>query len=84
MTTIELGKPELTIKKLIELAKKDVLVLRSEAGERFVLAPAPVDDFDLEVESLSKNQVFMDWLDEVSIEPATFSLEDVEKELGLV
>ncbi len=84
MMTIELEKPYLPIDRLIEMAKKDVLVLRSRAGERFVLAPAPVDDFDIEVKSLSTNQVFMDWLDEISTEPATIPLEDVEKELGLI
>ncbi len=83
MTTIELGKPDITIDRLIEMAKKEALMLQNATGDRFILALAPVDEFDLEVESLSKNKAFMQWLDEISARPATIPLEDVERELGL-
>ena len=44
---------------------------------------APIDEFDIEVGSLRKNDEFMAFLDELSEDKATIPLEDVEKKLGL-
>lgn len=52
-----------------------------EVQNKFVLSP--IDDFALEVELLRNNEEFMAYLDELSEQEATISLEDVERELGL-
>jgi hypothetical protein len=43
----------------------------------------PVDEFDLEVESLRNNKEFMAYLDEIFAQEATIPLADVEKTLDL-
>jgi hypothetical protein len=44
---------------------------------------AAVDEFEAESELLKNNKEFMSYLDGLSAQKATISLEDVEKELGL-
>ena len=41
------------------------------------------DEFDKEVAALSRSEKFIGFLKERAKEPATFSLDEVEKELGL-
>ncbi|MDM8525578.1 hypothetical protein QUF80_19585 [Desulfococcaceae bacterium HSG8] len=75
MRTIE---SYITLDELLEIA--DTVVLCKSDSRRFVVAP--VDEFDLEVESLRNNEEFMAFLDGLSEQKATIPLEEVEKKLG--
>lgn len=81
MRTIELTKTYLTVEELLAIADNEVIILNHAGSRKFIVAP--VDGFDLEVESLRNNKEFMDYLDEISAQEATISLEDVEKTLNL-
>jgi hypothetical protein len=81
MKVIELTGSQSSLDELLELARKEILVLRKSNREGFVLAP--IDEFDLETELLRNNQEFMAYLDELSAKKASIPLEQVEKELGL-
>jgi len=81
MKTIEVTKCSLTIEDLLEIAADQSVILHQAGNKRFVLAP--IDEFALEVELLKNNKEFMAYLDEISKEKATITLEDVEKRLGL-
>ncbi len=81
MKTIELTKTYMTIEELLEIADGEVIVLSHSGNRKFIVAP--VDEFDLEVESLRNNKEFMAYLDEISAQEATIPLEDVEKTLDL-
>ncbi|MFQ5628246.1 MAG: hypothetical protein ACE5I1_05750 [bacterium] len=63
------------------MAHQETVILRKENNQYFVLAT--IDDFDLEVELLHNNKEFMAFLDTLSEQKATISVEDIEKELDL-
>jgi hypothetical protein len=79
--TIELAHSDLTVSELIELAEHDTLVIRKPDGTEFVLTA--VDDFSAEVEVLSQNQEFMDFLAQRSRSTKRVSLEEARKRLGI-
>jgi hypothetical protein len=79
--TIELAQSNLTLIELIDLAKEDTLILRKPDGTEFVLSA--VDDFSAEVEALSQNQEFMDFLAERSRSTKRVSIEEARKHLGI-
>jgi hypothetical protein len=81
MKTIELAHSNLTIIELIELAEQDTLIIRKPDGAEFVLSA--VDDFSAEVEALSQNQEFMDFLAQRSRSTKRVSLEEARKRLGI-
>ncbi|GAB4347863.1 MAG: hypothetical protein OHK0047_41970 [Leptolyngbyaceae cyanobacterium] len=81
MKTIELAHSDLTISELIELAEKETLIIRKPDGTEFVLSA--VDDFPAEVEALSQNQEFMDFLAQRSRSTKRVSLEEARKRLGI-
>ncbi len=82
MTTVDLRQNEITVEELLHLADKDVVVIVAEYGREFVLEEA--DEFDKEIAALSSSETFINFLKERAKEPATLSLDEVEKELGLV
>jgi hypothetical protein len=82
MTTVDLRQNEITIKELLHLADKEAVVIVAENGREFVLEEA--DEFDKEIAALSNSEKFINFLKERAKEPATLSLDEVEKELGLV
>ncbi len=81
MKTIELAQSNLTIVELIALAEEDTLILRKLDGSEFVLSS--IDAFPTEVESLSQNQEFMDFLVDRSRSTKRVSLEEARKRLGI-
>ncbi|MCU0567707.1 MAG: hypothetical protein MUF49_14050 [Oculatellaceae cyanobacterium Prado106] len=78
---VELDQLNLTVSELIELAERDTLIIRKADGTEFVLSA--VDDFSAEVEALSQNQEFMEFLAERSQSPNRVSLEEARKRLGI-
>jgi hypothetical protein len=81
MTTIDLRQHKTTIEELLHLADGDIVVIIAENGREFVLEEA--DDFEKEVAWLSGSAKFIDFLKVRAKEPATISIDDLEKELGL-
>jgi hypothetical protein len=81
MKTIELDQSNLTIVELIALAEEDTLILRKLDGSEFVLSA--IDDLSTEVETLSQNQEFMDFLVDRSQSTRRVSLEEARKRLGI-
>lgn len=80
MKIVELHKGDVS-DEILDLARRETIILRNARKESFVLAP--VDDFALEVELLRHNSQFMAYLDELASQKAIISLEEVENELGL-
>jgi hypothetical protein len=81
MKVIELERSHPTLDELIGLAKDELVVLRGPDGSVFALSQ--VDDFEVEVELLKNNPEFMAFLQQLSEEKATVSLQDFRKELDL-
>lgn len=81
MKVIELTKSENSLQELLKIARRETVILRQANQQGYVLAP--IDETDLEVEVLRNNKEFMAYLDQLSKQKATLSLEDVEKELDL-
>jgi hypothetical protein len=81
MKTIELDQSNLTIVELIALAEEDTLILRKLDGSEFVLSA--IDALSTEVETLSQNQEFMDFLGDRSRSTRRVSLEEARKRLGI-
>jgi len=82
MKMIELPGYYLTIEELLRIACRETIILRQAENKIFVVAP--IDDSDIEVEILRNNKEFMAYLDGVSKQKATISLEEAEKRLGLI
>ena len=81
MKIIDLGHVHPTLDEVMGLAQAELVVLRKPDGSVFALSH--VDDFDVEVELLKNNPEFMAFLQQLSQEEATISLQDLRKELGL-
>jgi len=81
MKIIDLGHAHPTLDEVMGLAQAELVVLRRPDGSVFALSH--VDDFDVEVELLKNNPEFMAFLQQLSQEEATISLQDLRKELGL-
>ncbi|HKI37466.1 MAG TPA: hypothetical protein VKA46_36765 [Gemmataceae bacterium] len=79
MKTIDLGTASLTLKKLLQLAGEENVVLRTADGRTFVLAE--IDDFADEVVRVAQNRSLMALLDERSKEAPAHSLDEVRKQL---
>jgi hypothetical protein len=81
MTTIDLRQHKATVDELLNLADGGMVVIIAENGREFVLEEA--DEFEKEVIWLSGSAKFIDFLKARAKEPATISIDDLEKELGL-
>ena len=77
--TIELDGNKQDLASLIKLAKEEPILLLTADGEEFIIAPA--DDFDLEVESLRRNQDFQRFLDERAASPRRIPLSEVKADI---
>jgi hypothetical protein len=77
--TIELDGNKQDLTSLIKLAKEEPILLLTAEGEEFVIAPA--DDFDLEIESLRRNQDFQRFLDERAASPRRIPLSEVKADI---
>ena len=81
MKSIELADSNLTVIELIELAEQDTLILKKPDGTEFVLSV--IDDFAAEVEALSQNEEFMEFIAQRSRSTKRLSLESAQKRLGI-
>jgi len=72
-----------TLSELWDLAEDETVLVTTQDGREFIIAE--IDDFDEEIEALSRNHEFMELLEERSKEKAKggTSLEEVKKRLGL-
>jgi hypothetical protein len=78
MKTIELARSAPSLQEILAIARKETLLLRTEAGEEFFLGTA--DELRTEATLLSQNPEFMRFLDERFAEEATIPLEQLESE----
>lgn len=81
MKTIKLSNNPLNLEKVLKLASKENIILKSLEGREFILAE--VDDFDREIELVRQNQELMRFLDNRSKETKTFTSEQVRKQLKI-
>ncbi len=79
MKSINLATEKLTLKRLLQLAGEQNIVLRTPEGRAFVLAE--IDDFADEVARTARNESLMELLDERSREAPAYSLEEIGKKL---
>lgn len=81
MKTVDLSVNLPSVADLLQVARRESVVLRSPEGEEFFLAL--IDDFTREVESLRQNEKFLEFLDVRGQETETISLEEVKRRLGI-
>ena len=80
MKTIELTQSSPTLTEVLEMARRDNLVIKAEGGREFLLTQ--VDDFAEEVRRTRQNQKLMTLLDESTKDPRRFTHEQIKKELN--
>jgi hypothetical protein len=79
MKTVNLEKEKLNLEEVINLARKEpVLVLTSDGKEFFI---SEADNFEREVETLRGSQAFQRFLDERSACTKRIPLEEIEKDI---
>lgn len=79
MKTVNLEEGKFDLEAIINLARKEPVVLLAADGKEFFLAEA--DDFEREVEALRKSQAFQRLLDERSQSVHRIPLEEIEAEI---
>jgi hypothetical protein len=77
--TVNIASQPVSAAELLEMARSDSLLVKTDKGDSFVISQA--DEFATEVELLRRNHTFLSMLDEFKEENETISLEKVEKEL---
>ena len=85
MKTIDAGTIS-NIGELLDLAKDGTVLLTTSEGREFILTEVgelDEDDFDAEIEAISRNREFMAFLEERSRETKRIPLAEVKKRLGL-
>ena len=75
MKKIDLDENNPTLNEVIDMANTEVVLLKNSLGKMFVVFP--VDEFDVEVEILKKNEEFMASLLDLYREESSSSLEDL-------
>ena len=81
MKTIDLEKKSPAVAELLSLASKQNLLLKTAAGQEFVLAE--VDDFAKEVARVRRNKDLMRLLAKRSSEKQTYTLAEMKKKSKL-
>jgi hypothetical protein len=81
MKVIDVPEDALEITKLLDQAREDAIVLRAADGTEYSLTLA--DDFNEEIRRTRANKELMAFLEQRAKEPATITLEEVKRELGL-
>lgn len=79
MKTVNLEKEKLDLEEVINLARKEPVLLLTSDGKEFFISEA--DDFEREVEVLRGSQAFQRFLDERSACKRRIPLEEIEKEI---
>jgi len=80
MKTVNLEKEKLDLRDVINLARKEPVLLVTPDGKEFCIAEA--DDFEKEVEALRESQAFQKFLDERSSCTQRIPLEEIEEDIG--
>ncbi len=85
MQTINLEECDVAVQKFIEsLENTEAIILFKNGKPRYVFGD--IDDFEWEVFSLSRNQAFMDYLEQArqrGKREGTISIEEVRRRLGI-
>lgn len=81
MKTIDLATKSVTLKKLLQLAGEENVLLRTPEGHEYLLAS--IDDFAEELSKVRNNAGLMKTLEERSQEKTTYSLAEVRHKLKL-
>lgn len=85
MKTINLEDCDVAIQRFIEILEKtEVVILFKDGQPRYVLGG--IDDFEWEIISLSRNQAFMDYLEQArqrGKREGTISIEEVRRRLDI-
>ena len=61
MKTVNVSSSSFSINELLDMAKREPLLVKTKDGESFVISPT--DEFDSEVELLRRNHKFLSMLD---------------------
>ncbi len=81
MKTVDLATDSPSLGDLLELAREENLLVRTESGEEFLIAE--VEDFDREIALTRQNDDLMALLEARSQEGAYITLQEARKRLGL-
>jgi hypothetical protein len=79
MKTITVSPQSAEVHALLEQARDDDLILRTEDGDEFMIVA--IDDFDLEIARTRQNAKLMALLDERARQPERIPLEQVKREI---
>ena len=79
MRTVTLSSAPISAIELLDMARKDFLLVKTEEGDSFVVSHA--DDLATEAELLRRNHTFLRMLDPFKEDRDTIPLDQVEKEL---
>ena len=80
MKTINLQDPQPSLAELLQVARREPVLLVEPAGGEFVLSAA--DDFDAEVAALRASPAFQAFLDQRSLPTRTRPFSDYVRELN--
>jgi len=81
MRTINISKRSRKLLELLEQARHENLVLRSDDGREFILAE--IDDFSREIELTRQNEDLMKYLEARAEQTKTVSLKEARIQLDL-
>ncbi len=79
MKTLNLKEESLNLEELINLARREPVLILASDGQEFFVSQA--DDFEREVEELRQSHAFQRFLDERSACTRRIPLEEVEEEI---
>jgi hypothetical protein len=79
MKTIDLNKEKIDLAEVINIARREPVLIVTPDGKEFCMAEA--DDFEKEVEALRGSQAFQRFLDKRSASTKRIPLEDIEAEI---
>ena len=79
MKTIDLTKVTPNLGEVIEMARREPVLLLAPDGKEYYLSEA--DDFEREIEALRSSKAFQQFLDQRSASQATIPIEEIEREV---
>jgi hypothetical protein len=79
MKTVDLGKEKVDLEAVINLARREPVLLVTSDGEEFCIAEA--DDFENEVKLLRESRSFQKFLDDRSACSRRIPLEAIEEQI---
>lgn len=80
MKTIQLTPRQIGLRRLLDQAKRETVLVRSPDGREFILAE--LDDFDREIQLTRQNAELMAFLDARARKQAGIGIAELRKELG--